>query len=114
MAGSASRRLDPAKVTAQGGESLLYHLYENLLRWEDDGAGWGKLAPGQAETWTVDTDYAGGLPSNVTVSVRASTAETASALTSPVSCTAPYPDTAESSSRWGSALASWLPESWTW
>ena len=48
--------LDPALAE---GETVTYHLYENLLRWEDDGAGWGVLAPGQAESWTVETDYAG-------------------------------------------------------
>ena len=48
--------LDPAQAEE---ETVTYHLYENLLRWEDDGSGWGKLAPGQAETWTVETDYAG-------------------------------------------------------
>ena len=48
--------LDPAKGA---GETVFYHLYENLLRWEDDGTGWGRLAPGQAEQWTMETDYAG-------------------------------------------------------
>ena len=48
--------LDPAQAEE---ETVIYHLYENLLRWEDDGTGWGKLAPGQAERWTVETDYAG-------------------------------------------------------
>ena len=48
--------LDPAKGS---GETVFYHLYENLLRWEDDGTGWGRLAPGQAEQWTMETDYAG-------------------------------------------------------
>ena len=48
--------LDPAQAEE---ETVTYHLYENLLRWEDDGAGWGELAPGQAEKWTVETDYAG-------------------------------------------------------
>lgn len=47
--------LDPV----QAAETVTYHLYENLLRWEDDGAGWGTLAPGQAEKWTVETDYTG-------------------------------------------------------
>lgn len=55
----AQDTLDPAKVTAQGGESLLYHLYENLLRWEDDGSGWASLTGGQAESYTLETDYAG-------------------------------------------------------
>lgn len=56
---AAQDTLDPAKVTAQGGETLLYHLYENLLRWEDDGSGWAVLASGQAESYTLETDYAG-------------------------------------------------------
>ena len=51
--------LDPARVTAQGGDMILHHLYENLMRWEDDGTGWAVLAPGQAERYDVDTDYAG-------------------------------------------------------
>ncbi len=51
--------LDPAQVTAQGGETVLYHLFENLMRWEDNGEGWAVLAPGQAEDYTLETDYAG-------------------------------------------------------
>ncbi len=51
--------LDPASVTARGGETILYHLYENLLRWEDGGDGWAVLANGQAEDYTLETDYAG-------------------------------------------------------
>ncbi len=51
--------LDPAMNTAPGGEMILYHLFENLLRWEDDGNGWAVLAPGQAESWEAETDYAG-------------------------------------------------------
>ena len=49
--------LDPA--ASQGGETALYHLYENLLRWEDGGDGWAALACGQAESYQVETDYAG-------------------------------------------------------
>lgn len=51
--------LSPASVTARGGETILYHLFENLLRWEDGGDGWAVLANGQAESYTVETDYAG-------------------------------------------------------
>lgn len=58
-AGEAQDTLDPARSTAQGGEMILHHLYENLLRWEDDGSGWAVLAPGQAERYEVETDYAG-------------------------------------------------------
>lgn len=55
----AQDTLDPAQNTAQGGETILYHLFENLLRWEDGGDGWAVLAPGQAESWTAETDYTG-------------------------------------------------------
>ena len=56
---AAQPTLDPAAVTARGGETILFHLYENLLRWEDDGAGWAVPACGQAESYTVETDFAG-------------------------------------------------------
>ncbi|MBD5149419.1 MAG: peptide ABC transporter substrate-binding protein [Oscillibacter sp.] len=55
----AQNTLAPASVTAAGGETILYHLFENLLRWEDGGDGWAVLANGQAEGYTVETDYAG-------------------------------------------------------
>ena len=55
----AQDTLDPARVTAAGGESVLYHLFENLMRWEDGGDGWAVLAPGQAESYSVETDFAG-------------------------------------------------------
>ena len=51
--------LDPASSTAQGSETILFHLFENLMRWEDDGSGHAVLAPGQAESYQVETDYAG-------------------------------------------------------
>lgn len=51
--------LDPARVAAPGGESVLYHLFENLMRWTDGGDGWAVLAPGQAESYRVETDFAG-------------------------------------------------------
>jgi len=38
---------------------LRRHLYENLMRWVDDGDGFAVLAPGQAESCTVETDYTG-------------------------------------------------------
>lgn len=57
--GGAQDTLDPAAVTARGGETVLYHLFENLLRWEDGGDGWAVLTNGQAESYTVETDYAG-------------------------------------------------------
>ena len=57
--GEAQPTLDPARVTARGGEAILFHLFENLMRWEDDGHGWAVAGYGQAESYTVDTDYAG-------------------------------------------------------
>ena len=56
---AAQDTLDPAASTAQGNETLLLHLFENLMRWEDDGSGHAVLAPGQAESYEVETDYAG-------------------------------------------------------
>ena len=55
----AQTTLDPASVTARGGEAILFHLFENLMRWEDDGNGWSIIGYGQAESYTVETDYAG-------------------------------------------------------
>ena len=57
--GEMPEALDPARTAARSGEMILHHLYENLLRWEDGGDGWAVLAPGQAEDYTVETDYAG-------------------------------------------------------
>ncbi len=56
---AAQDTLDPARSTAKGGETVLFHLFENLMRWEDDGNGYAVLAPGQAESYAVETDYAG-------------------------------------------------------
>ena len=36
-----------------------HHLYENLMAWADDGRGFARLVPGQAEDYTVETDYTG-------------------------------------------------------
>ena len=36
-----------------------HHLYENLMAWADDGRGFARLVPGQAEHYTVETDYTG-------------------------------------------------------
>ncbi len=58
-AGEPQTTLSPAAVTAQGGETILHHLFENLLRWTDGGDGWAVLESGQAESYTVETDYAG-------------------------------------------------------
>ena len=57
--GESQTTPDCAKASAKGSETILYHLYENLMRWEDDGNGYAVLAPGQAEEYTVELDYAG-------------------------------------------------------
>lgn len=57
--GAGQTTLEPAAATVQGSETVLHHLFENLLRWEDDGSGWAVLANGQAESYTLETDYAG-------------------------------------------------------
>ncbi|MBR3867398.1 MAG: hypothetical protein IKM54_06365, partial [Butyricicoccus sp.] len=57
--GGVQDTLVPTCSTADGGETILYHLYENLMRWENDGNGYAVLAPGQAESYTVETDYEG-------------------------------------------------------
>ena len=56
---AAQDTLDPASATAPGSETILHHLFENLMRWEDGGDGWAVLAPGQAESYEVDTDFSG-------------------------------------------------------
>ena len=57
--GGVQETLVPTYSTAEGSETILFHLYENLMRWEDNGDGYATLAPGQAESYTVETDYAG-------------------------------------------------------
>ena len=47
---TAQNDLDPLVARANGGDTLTYHLFENLMRWEDDGAGHAKLVPGAAES----------------------------------------------------------------
>lgn len=51
--------LDPLQSSSEGNETIMVHIYENLMRWEDAGDGWAVVAPGQAESYSVETDYAG-------------------------------------------------------
>ena len=46
--------VDPALASQSGGDTVLYHLYENLMRWEDDGTGHAVLAPGAAESYETE------------------------------------------------------------
>jgi len=43
--------LDPVVARQNGGDTLTYHLFENLMRWEDDGTGHAKLDYGMAESY---------------------------------------------------------------
>lgn len=40
-------------------ETIMVHRYENLMRWVDGGDGWAVLVPGLAESYEMETDYAG-------------------------------------------------------
>lgn len=57
--GEAQTTPDPALCTAEGSEMILYHIFENLMRWENDGSGFAMIVPGQATGYTIETDYAG-------------------------------------------------------
>jgi len=46
--------LDPATAFQSGGDTILYHLYENLMRWEDDGTGHAVLTVGAAESYETE------------------------------------------------------------
>jgi len=51
--------LNPARNSVADSETVFFHLFENLMRWVDDGTGWATVAPGQAESYSVEFDYAG-------------------------------------------------------
>ena len=51
--------LDPARAAASNTETVAYHLFENLLRWEDDGSGNAVLANGMASSYTVEQNNDG-------------------------------------------------------
>lgn len=42
---------DPAAAVNTGGDTLIYHLYENLMKWEDDGNGVAQLTEGIAQNY---------------------------------------------------------------
>ena len=56
---AAQTNLDPALATANSAETLTYHIYENLLKWVDDGSGNAVLAPGMARDYTVTENIDG-------------------------------------------------------
>ena len=56
---AAQRSVDPVAASQTGGDTIIFHLYENLMRWEDDGAGHAVLAPGVAESYETEEHYDG-------------------------------------------------------
>ncbi len=58
---SAQTTADPAAAVNTGGDTLIYHLYENLMKWVDDGAGAAKLTEGMAQNYTVEENTDGSM-----------------------------------------------------
>ncbi len=57
--GGQPETLDPAHVRGTAGQTVVSHLFENLLRWETGPNGQCALAPGQAESYTAEESYDG-------------------------------------------------------
>ncbi|WP_151409272.1 peptide ABC transporter substrate-binding protein [Anaerococcus sp. Marseille-P9784] len=53
---SEPETIDPQLNTAADGAIMLNHLFESLIRWDDDGNGNAVLKPGMAESWEVSED----------------------------------------------------------
>ena len=53
---SEPESIDPAHNTAVDGSIMISHLFESLIRWDDDGNGNAVLKPGIAESWEVSDD----------------------------------------------------------
>ena len=51
--------LDPARAAASNTETITYHLFENLLHWEDGGNGRAVLGNGMASSYTVEQNTDG-------------------------------------------------------
>ena len=52
---------DPAVAVSTGGDTLIYHLYENLMKWEDDGTGIAQLTEGIAQNYTTEENTDGSM-----------------------------------------------------
>ncbi len=50
---SPQSSLDPADAPGDGGDGLYLHLYENLLKWTDDGSGHAVLTEGMAQSYNL-------------------------------------------------------------
>lgn len=53
---SEPESIDPALNTSVDGAIMISHLFESLIRWDDDGEGNAVLKPGIAESWEVSDD----------------------------------------------------------
>lgn len=53
---SEPESIDPALNTTVDGATMVQHLSEGLLKWDDGGNGQAKLVPGQAESWEKSED----------------------------------------------------------
>ena len=53
---SEPESIDPALNSAVDGAIMISHLFESLIRWDDDGNGNAVLKPGIAESWDVSDD----------------------------------------------------------
>ena len=53
---SEPESIDPALNSAVDGAVMISHLFESLIRWDDDGDGNAILKPGIAESWDVSDD----------------------------------------------------------
>ena len=48
--------IDPALNTSLDGATMVQHMFEGLIKWENDGNGNAVLKPGQADKWEVSDD----------------------------------------------------------
>ena len=53
---SEPNSIDPALNSAVDGATMIIHAFEGLTKWENDGKGQAKLAPGVAESWDISED----------------------------------------------------------
>src|SRR5699024_7014050 len=53
---SEPESIDPQLNTSVDGAIMVSHLFESLIRWDDDGEGNAVLKPGIAESWDVSED----------------------------------------------------------
>ena len=58
---TAQTSADPAAAVNTDGDTLIYHLYENLMKWVDDGTGIAQLTEGMAASYTVEENTDGSM-----------------------------------------------------